>query len=159
MSFLEDFARWNPSQEATDSRTDLMKIIMQSCRKQPARHEIATGSKTDQAVNAIWAAMVYHTPALNRALKTYGNAWLQWSQSKFHSVYSASCSVSLLYFWIICLAQLIRWFLNSFFFCLSSKSGLQGLSKWRVCPGVFISRQHQNMDGEWPHTSLLLICC
>uniref|UniRef100_A0A7N6B3A3 Zinc finger, ZZ-type with EF hand domain 1 n=1 Tax=Anabas testudineus TaxID=64144 RepID=A0A7N6B3A3_ANATE len=69
--FLEDFARWNPSQEATDSRTDLMKIIMQSCRKQPARHEIATGSKTDQAVNAIWAAMVYHTPALNRALKTY----------------------------------------------------------------------------------------
>lgn len=76
MSFLEDFARWNPSQEVTDGRTELMKTIMQSCRKQPARHEIAAGSKTDQAVNAIWAAMVYHTPALNRALKTYGNAGL-----------------------------------------------------------------------------------
>uniref|UniRef100_A0A3Q1ISU6 Uncharacterized protein n=1 Tax=Anabas testudineus TaxID=64144 RepID=A0A3Q1ISU6_ANATE len=94
MSFLEDFARWNPSQEATDSRTDLMKIIMQSCRKQPARHEIATGSKTDQAVNAIWAAMVYHTPALNRALKTYGNAWLQACLSEeFVQVYSLADSI------------------------------------------------------------------
>ncbi|KAM9348292.1 zinc finger ZZ-type and EF-hand domain-containing protein 1 [Symphorus nematophorus] len=73
MSFLEEFARWNPSQEPTDSRTELMKTIMQSCRKQPMRNEIAAGSKTDQAVNAIWAAMVYHTPALNHALKTYVN--------------------------------------------------------------------------------------
>nr|XP_046267619.1 zinc finger ZZ-type and EF-hand domain-containing protein 1 [Scatophagus argus] len=69
--FLEDFARWNPSQEPTDSRSELMKTLMQSCKKQLMRHEIATGSKTDQAVNAIWAAMVYHTPALNHALKTY----------------------------------------------------------------------------------------
>lgn len=76
MSFLEDFARWNPSQEPTDSATELMRTLMQSCRKQPMRNEIAAGSKTDQAVNAIWAAMVYHTPALNHALKTYGNAWL-----------------------------------------------------------------------------------
>uniref|UniRef100_A0A3Q3EHT6 Zinc finger, ZZ-type with EF hand domain 1 n=1 Tax=Labrus bergylta TaxID=56723 RepID=A0A3Q3EHT6_9LABR len=71
MNFLEDFARWNPSQEPTDSRTELMKTLVQSCRKQPMRNEIAPGSKTDQAVNAIWAAMVYHTPALNHALKTY----------------------------------------------------------------------------------------
>ncbi|XP_074528100.1 zinc finger ZZ-type and EF-hand domain-containing protein 1 [Halichoeres trimaculatus] len=71
LNFLEDFARWNPSQEPTDSRTELMKTLMQSCRKQPMRNEIAAGSKTDQAVNAIWAAMIYHTPALNHALKTY----------------------------------------------------------------------------------------
>ncbi|XP_023145659.2 zinc finger ZZ-type and EF-hand domain-containing protein 1 [Amphiprion ocellaris] len=73
MSFLEDFARWNPSQEPTDSRTELMRTIMHSCRKQPTRNEIAAGSKTDQAVNAIWAAMVYHTPALNLALRTFVN--------------------------------------------------------------------------------------
>ncbi|XP_037604107.1 zinc finger ZZ-type and EF-hand domain-containing protein 1 isoform X4 [Sebastes umbrosus] len=73
MSFLEDFARWNPSLEPTDSRTKLMKTLMQSCRKQPMRNEIAAGSKTDQAVNAIWSAMVYHTPALNHALRTYVN--------------------------------------------------------------------------------------
>lgn len=71
--FLEDFARWNPSQELTDSRTELMRTLMQSCRKEPMRNEIAAGSKTDQAVNAIWAVMVYHTPALNLALMTYVN--------------------------------------------------------------------------------------
>uniref|UniRef100_A0A8D3CTL8 Zinc finger ZZ-type and EF-hand domain containing 1 n=1 Tax=Scophthalmus maximus TaxID=52904 RepID=A0A8D3CTL8_SCOMX len=72
-SFLEDFARWNPSQELTDSRTELMRKLMHSCKKQTLRNEIAAGSKTDQAVNSIWAAMVYHTPTLNHALKTYVN--------------------------------------------------------------------------------------
>uniref|UniRef100_A0A8D3C8S4 Zinc finger ZZ-type and EF-hand domain containing 1 n=1 Tax=Scophthalmus maximus TaxID=52904 RepID=A0A8D3C8S4_SCOMX len=71
--FLEDFARWNPSQELTDSRTELMRKLMHSCKKQTLRNEIAAGSKTDQAVNSIWAAMVYHTPTLNHALKTYVN--------------------------------------------------------------------------------------
>jgi len=75
-SFLEDFARWNPSLEPTDSRTKLMKTLMQSCRKQPMRNEIAAGPKSDQAVNAIWAAMVHHTAALKNALKTCGNARL-----------------------------------------------------------------------------------
>ncbi|KAM9846213.1 zinc finger ZZ-type and EF-hand domain-containing protein 1 [Aulostomus maculatus] len=73
LNLLEDFARWNPSQEPTDSRTELMVSLMQSCRKQAVRNEIAAGPKTDHAVNAIWAAMVYHTPALNHALKTYIN--------------------------------------------------------------------------------------
>lgn len=73
MVFLEDFARWNPSQELTDSRTELMRTLMQSCRRQLMRNEIAAGAKTDQAVNAIWAAMIYHTPALNLALNNYGN--------------------------------------------------------------------------------------
>lgn len=41
------------------------------------RHEIALGSKTDQAVNAVWAAMIYHTPALSSSLKAYGKAQLQ----------------------------------------------------------------------------------
>lgn len=70
--FLEDYARWNPSQEPVDSRTELMKTIMHYCRKHTVRHEIAAGPKTDQAVNAVWAAMVYHTPALTNALMTYG---------------------------------------------------------------------------------------
>ncbi|XP_046876692.1 LOW QUALITY PROTEIN: zinc finger ZZ-type and EF-hand domain-containing protein 1 [Hypomesus transpacificus] len=69
--FLEDYARWNPSQDATDSRTELMKALMLACKKQPVRNEIGGGSKVDQAVNAIWAAMVYHTPALHHALRTY----------------------------------------------------------------------------------------
>uniref|UniRef100_A0A665UXQ7 Zinc finger, ZZ-type with EF hand domain 1 n=1 Tax=Echeneis naucrates TaxID=173247 RepID=A0A665UXQ7_ECHNA len=73
MSFLEDFARWNPSQELTDSTTELMRKLMQSCRKQTVRNDIAAGPKTDQAVNAIWATMVYHTPPLSHALKTYVN--------------------------------------------------------------------------------------
>ncbi|XP_061596133.1 zinc finger ZZ-type and EF-hand domain-containing protein 1 isoform X1 [Cololabis saira] len=73
MVFLEDFARWNPAQEQTDSRTELMRTLMQSCRRQLLRNEIAVGAKTDQAVNAIWAAMVYHTPALNQALNSYVN--------------------------------------------------------------------------------------
>lgn len=71
--FLEDYARWNPSQEPADSRTELMRTIMHSCRKHIVRHEITAGPKTDQAVNAIWAAMVYHTPALTHALMTYVN--------------------------------------------------------------------------------------
>lgn len=53
-----------------------MRTLMQSCKKYPMRHEIASGPKTDQAVNAIWAAMIYHTPALSNALKAYGNAEL-----------------------------------------------------------------------------------
>ena len=49
-----------------------MKALMLACKKQPVRNEIGGGSKVDQAVNAIWAAMVYHTPALHHALRTYG---------------------------------------------------------------------------------------
>uniref|UniRef100_A0A3B5B598 Zinc finger ZZ-type and EF-hand domain containing 1 n=1 Tax=Stegastes partitus TaxID=144197 RepID=A0A3B5B598_9TELE len=94
MSFLEDFARWNPSQELTDSRTELMRTIMHSCRKQPARNEIAAGSKTDQAVNAIWAAMVYHTPALNLALRTFVNHDCKSCLSEeFVQVYSLADSI------------------------------------------------------------------
>ncbi|KAK7925653.1 hypothetical protein WMY93_007963 [Mugilogobius chulae] len=73
LSFLEDFARWNPSQDSCDGRTELMKTLMQCCRKQLTRNEVASGPKADQAVNAIWAAMVYHTPALNHALTAYVN--------------------------------------------------------------------------------------
>ncbi|XP_028276707.1 zinc finger ZZ-type and EF-hand domain-containing protein 1 [Parambassis ranga] len=92
--FLEDFARWNPSQEQTDSRTELMRTLMQSCRKQPMRNEIAAGLKTDQAVNAIWAAMIYHTPALNLALKTYVNQECKSCLSEeFVQVYSLADSI------------------------------------------------------------------
>ncbi|XP_015252043.1 PREDICTED: zinc finger ZZ-type and EF-hand domain-containing protein 1-like isoform X1 [Cyprinodon variegatus] len=71
--FLEDFARWNPSQEPSDHKAELMRTLVQACRKHPMSSEIVAGSKVDQAVNAIWAAMVYHTPALNQALKSYVN--------------------------------------------------------------------------------------
>lgn len=54
-----------------------MKNILQAYKKHPMRHEIALGSKTDQAVNAVWAAMIYHTPALSSGLKAYGKAQLQ----------------------------------------------------------------------------------
>lgn len=77
--FLEDFARWNPSQEPSDHKAELMRTLVQACRKHPMSSEIVAGSKVDQAVNAIWAAMVYHTPALNQALKAYGNA--SWESS------------------------------------------------------------------------------
>uniref|UniRef100_A0A4W6ECK7 Zinc finger ZZ-type and EF-hand domain containing 1 n=1 Tax=Lates calcarifer TaxID=8187 RepID=A0A4W6ECK7_LATCA len=94
MSFLEDFARWNPSQEPTDSRTELMRKLMQSCRRQTMRNEIASGSKTDQAVNAIWAAMVYHTPAFNHALKTYVNQdCTSCLSEEFVQVYSLADSI------------------------------------------------------------------
>ncbi|XP_042339470.1 zinc finger ZZ-type and EF-hand domain-containing protein 1-like, partial [Plectropomus leopardus] len=93
-SFLEDFSRWNPSVEPTDSRTKLMKTLMHSCRKQPMRNEIASGSKTDQAVNAIWAAMVYHTPALSHALQAYVNQDCKSCLSEdFVQVYSLADSI------------------------------------------------------------------
>ncbi|KAM9728084.1 zinc finger ZZ-type and EF-hand domain-containing protein 1 [Menidia menidia] len=94
MVFLEDFARWDPSQDLTDSRTELMRSLMQSCRKQLMRNEIAAGSKTDQAVNAIWAAMVYHTPALIQSLKTYVNQDCKSCLSEeFLQVYSLADSI------------------------------------------------------------------
>ncbi|XP_037544055.1 zinc finger ZZ-type and EF-hand domain-containing protein 1 [Nematolebias whitei] len=92
--FLEDFARWNPSQKLTDSKTELMRTLVQSCRKQPMRNEIASGPKTDQAVNAIWAAMVYHTPSLNQALKTYVDQGCSSCLSEeFVQVYSVADSI------------------------------------------------------------------
>uniref|UniRef100_A0A8C9TVL8 Zinc finger ZZ-type and EF-hand domain containing 1 n=1 Tax=Scleropages formosus TaxID=113540 RepID=A0A8C9TVL8_SCLFO len=73
VSFLLDFAKWDPSQEPSDSRTEVMKALMLVCKKQPTRSEIPWGSKVDQAVNAIWATMIYHTPALHDTLCTYVN--------------------------------------------------------------------------------------
>lgn len=68
-----EFARWDPSQNPSDDRTEVMRALMMTCKKQPVRNEIAAGPKVDQAVNATWAAMVYHTPALHNSLKNYGN--------------------------------------------------------------------------------------
>ncbi|XP_057676700.1 zinc finger ZZ-type and EF-hand domain-containing protein 1 isoform X1 [Corythoichthys intestinalis] len=73
MRLLEDFARWNTSQEPADSGIELMRNLVQSCKKQATRNEIATGSMADHAVNAIWAVMIYHTPVLINALMTYVN--------------------------------------------------------------------------------------
>uniref|UniRef100_A0AAY4E5U1 Zinc finger ZZ-type and EF-hand domain-containing protein 1 n=1 Tax=Denticeps clupeoides TaxID=299321 RepID=A0AAY4E5U1_9TELE len=69
--FLMDFVSWDPAQEPSDARTELMRALMLACKKHQTRSEIAAGSKVDQAVNAIWAAMVYHTPPLHQALRTY----------------------------------------------------------------------------------------
>ncbi|KAI5089285.1 zinc finger ZZ-type and EF-hand domain-containing protein 1 isoform X2, partial [Silurus meridionalis] len=71
VEFLVDFARWDPSRESCDERTELMRNLMLSCKKQLLRSEIAVGSKVDHAVNAIWAAMVYHTPALQTSLRNF----------------------------------------------------------------------------------------
>ncbi|XP_061104197.1 zinc finger ZZ-type and EF-hand domain-containing protein 1 isoform X3 [Conger conger] len=70
-SFVKEFAGWDPSNTSSDSRTEVMKSLMLACKKQPTRNEIAGGSKVDQAVNAIWAAMVYHTPVLHSTLRSY----------------------------------------------------------------------------------------
>ncbi|XP_060768529.1 zinc finger ZZ-type and EF-hand domain-containing protein 1 isoform X2 [Neoarius graeffei] len=71
VEFLLDFVRWDPSCESRAERVELMRVLMLSCKKQLVRNEIATGSKVDQAVNAIWAAMVYHTPALHTSLRNF----------------------------------------------------------------------------------------
>ncbi|XP_076867897.1 LOW QUALITY PROTEIN: zinc finger ZZ-type and EF-hand domain-containing protein 1 [Brachyhypopomus gauderio] len=71
VEFLLAFARWDPSHDSTDSRAELMRNLMLACKKHPVRNEIAAGSKVEQASNAIWAAMVYHTPALHASLKNF----------------------------------------------------------------------------------------
>ncbi|XP_056603284.1 zinc finger ZZ-type and EF-hand domain-containing protein 1 isoform X1 [Triplophysa dalaica] len=71
VEFLREFARWDPSQDASDGRTELMRALMLTCKKQPIRNEINAGSKVDQAVNATWGAMVYHTPALHHCLRSF----------------------------------------------------------------------------------------
>ncbi|KAJ8343042.1 hypothetical protein SKAU_G00329700 [Synaphobranchus kaupii] len=71
VSFLKEFASWDPANVPSDCRSEIMKSLMLACKKQPTRNEIAGGSKVDQAVNAIWAAMVYHTPGLHSALRSY----------------------------------------------------------------------------------------
>ncbi|XP_036379295.1 zinc finger ZZ-type and EF-hand domain-containing protein 1 isoform X2 [Megalops cyprinoides] len=89
VSFLIEFASWDPSQPPSDSRTEIMKSLMLACKKQPTRNEIAGGSKVDQAVNAIWAAMVYHTPVLRNTLRSYVAQGGQGSLSEeFVQVYS-----------------------------------------------------------------------
>ncbi|XDV20765.1 hypothetical protein PO909_026027 [Leuciscus waleckii] len=71
VEFLKEFARWDPLQDSSDGRTELMRALLMTCKKQPFRNEIAPGSKVDQAVNATWAAMVYHTPALHHSLRSF----------------------------------------------------------------------------------------
>lgn len=77
VEFLVDFVRWDPSHELRDERAELMRNLMVSCKKQLIRSEIAAGSKVDQAVNAIWAAMIYHTPALHTSLRNFGKRFGQ----------------------------------------------------------------------------------
>ncbi|XP_051521202.1 zinc finger ZZ-type and EF-hand domain-containing protein 1-like isoform X3 [Myxocyprinus asiaticus] len=71
VEFLMEFAHWNLSQDSSDSRAELMRTLMMTCKKQLIRNEIAAGCKVDQAVNAAWAAMVYHTPAFHHSLRSF----------------------------------------------------------------------------------------
>uniref|UniRef100_A0A3B4C7N7 Zinc finger, ZZ-type with EF hand domain 1 n=1 Tax=Pygocentrus nattereri TaxID=42514 RepID=A0A3B4C7N7_PYGNA len=71
VEFLVEFARWDPSQDSCDGRGELKRNLMLACKKHLIRNEFAAGSKVDQAVNAIWAAMVYHTPALQTSLNNF----------------------------------------------------------------------------------------
>ena len=72
VDFLAAFAKWEPTPECPDARVELMRSLMLMCKKQAVRNEIAGSAKVDQAVNALWAAMVYHTPALHHSLRLYG---------------------------------------------------------------------------------------
>ncbi|KAL0994771.1 hypothetical protein UPYG_G00126960 [Umbra pygmaea] len=96
MSFCDDFGRWDPTEEPFDDRTELMRKVMLACKKQPIRNEIMLGSKAEMAVNAIFAAMVYHTPALNPALRNYvslgGGCQLSLKED-FGEVYSLAESI------------------------------------------------------------------
>ncbi|XP_051981297.1 zinc finger ZZ-type and EF-hand domain-containing protein 1-like isoform X2 [Xyrauchen texanus] len=71
VEFLMEFACWDPSQDSSDGRAELMRTLMMALKKQPVRNEIAAGCKVDQAVNATWAAMVYHTPAFHHCLRSF----------------------------------------------------------------------------------------
>uniref|UniRef100_A0A673GTV8 Zinc finger ZZ-type and EF-hand domain-containing protein 1-like n=1 Tax=Sinocyclocheilus rhinocerous TaxID=307959 RepID=A0A673GTV8_9TELE len=91
VEFLKDFACWDPSQDASDGRTE---ALLMTCKKQPIRNEIAAGSKVDQAVNATWAAMVYHTPALHHSLRSFAEICI--SRSLFLFRFSPSGGTSAL---------------------------------------------------------------
>ncbi|GCC35998.1 hypothetical protein chiPu_0014488 [Chiloscyllium punctatum] len=74
--FLIQVALWDPSQEdSSDSQSDLIKRLISLCKKHSAKTEVVSGfdlgSKVDQAVNSVFAAMVYHSPDLHSALRTY----------------------------------------------------------------------------------------
>ncbi|KAJ7997345.1 hypothetical protein DPEC_G00228020 [Dallia pectoralis] len=71
LRFCEDFGHWNPAEESVDGRSELMRNLILACKKQPIRNEIVVGSQAEMAVNAIFVAMVYHTPPLNLALRNY----------------------------------------------------------------------------------------
>lgn len=73
VDFLMAFAKWEPLfQDSADARVELMRSLMLTCKKQGIRNEIGGGAKVDQAVNAVWAAMIYHTPTLHHSLRLYG---------------------------------------------------------------------------------------
>uniref|UniRef100_UPI00398EF9C9 zinc finger ZZ-type and EF-hand domain-containing protein 1 isoform X2 n=1 Tax=Pristiophorus japonicus TaxID=55135 RepID=UPI00398EF9C9 len=74
--FLVQVALWDPSQEdSSDSQSDLVKRLINICKKQSAKSEVVSGiglgSKVDQAVNSVFAAMMCHSPDLHSALGTY----------------------------------------------------------------------------------------
>lgn len=71
-NILTEFANWDPSQNTSITKCDLLKTLVQMCKKQTScRSDLVEGCKIDQAVNATFAAMVYHVPDLRRALKNY----------------------------------------------------------------------------------------
>ncbi|XP_032901823.1 zinc finger ZZ-type and EF-hand domain-containing protein 1 isoform X3 [Amblyraja radiata] len=74
--FLVQVALWDSLQDdVPDSQTDLIKKFLSLCKKHSARLEVLSGiglgSNVDQAVNAVFAAMIYHNPDLHSALRTY----------------------------------------------------------------------------------------
>ncbi|XP_043938838.1 zinc finger ZZ-type and EF-hand domain-containing protein 1 [Protopterus annectens] len=71
-NILMEFAKWDPSQNTSSTMCDLLKTLVQMCKKQTScRSDLVEGCKIDQAVNAAFAALVYHVPDLQRALKGY----------------------------------------------------------------------------------------
>ncbi|XP_067864037.1 zinc finger ZZ-type and EF-hand domain-containing protein 1 isoform X2 [Heptranchias perlo] len=74
--FLIQVALWDASQEdSSDSQSELIKKFISLCKKQSPKSEAVSGfglgSKIDQAVNSVFAAMMCHSPDLHSALRTY----------------------------------------------------------------------------------------
>lgn len=73
--FLLDFAQSDPAQNFCGPYSELVKGLIQACRKQAPKTDIVAGSTIDQAVNATFAALVYRTPDLYEKLQKYGNLY------------------------------------------------------------------------------------
>uniref|UniRef100_A0A8C5MSL1 Zinc finger ZZ-type and EF-hand domain containing 1 n=1 Tax=Leptobrachium leishanense TaxID=445787 RepID=A0A8C5MSL1_9ANUR len=68
--FLLDFAKSDPK-DFSGPNSELFKGIVQAVKKQPARNDIVSGSLVDQAVNCMFAALVYVTPELYGKMQAF----------------------------------------------------------------------------------------
>ncbi|XP_069082790.1 zinc finger ZZ-type and EF-hand domain-containing protein 1 isoform X1 [Pleurodeles waltl] len=70
-NLLIDFANSDPNKEYCGPKSEILKRILEMCRKKLPKSDIIGGSVVDQAVNATFAALVYITPDLFWKLQKY----------------------------------------------------------------------------------------